>query len=77
MVRPFVPDGMPATIRAAAVRPVRFHGNGTPSAPFVGGWIVDRRAASFDPVAHAWLNANGFHHHSRCWCCADDVGLPS
>lgn len=66
-------DEMPPSIRAAAARNEHFRGNGTPATPFVGGWIVDGRALSYDTEAHAWLNAHGFRHHGRRWCRADDA----
>lgn len=65
-------DQFPPAIAPHAKRNEHFHGNGT-THPFVGGWVIDGRAVSYDKEAHAWLKANGFTHHGRRWFRADDV----
>lgn len=57
----------PVAMQEHAKRNERMSGNGLPGCPFVGGWIVNARAFSYDDDAKAWLKANGFAHHGRRW----------
>jgi hypothetical protein len=57
----------PQTFAPHAKYKANFAGNGTPAAPYIGGWVVDGRALSHDPEAQAWLKGQGFQHRGRRW----------
>jgi len=57
----------PQNIAPHANYKANFSGAGTPSAPHIGGWVVDARSLSFDTEAHAWLKGQGFQHRGRRW----------
>ena len=62
----------PADMQQHAARNERMSGNGLAGCPFVGGWIVNGRAVSYDDEAKAWLKVNGFTCRGRRWFRFDD-----
>lgn len=69
---PLALSDFPNAMQQHAARNERMSGNGLPGCPFVGGWIVNGRAVSYDDDAKTWLKANGFKHHGRSWFRFDD-----
>ncbi|MBN3729452.1 hypothetical protein [Burkholderia sp. Tr-20390] len=61
----------PAVMQKYAKRNERFSGRGTPDCPYIGGWTVEREAASYDDEAKNWLKSQGFAFKGRRWYRAD------
>ncbi|MBR8426229.1 hypothetical protein [Burkholderia cenocepacia] len=61
----------PDAMRKYAKRNERFSGLGTPDCPYIGGWTVEREAASYDDEAKNWLKSRGFAFKGRRWYRAD------